>query len=64
MKKQVTLTKQMEVPFSCRTIIIFSQKHKKTQKYLEVTRKLLKFATEIPPCMQITWVKPPSGGFI
>jgi hypothetical protein len=34
------------------------------RKDLEVSGKLPTFAAEIPPCMQITWVKLPSGGFI
>ena len=33
-------------------------------KKLEVSNKVRIFAQEIPPCMQITWVKPPCGGFI
>jgi hypothetical protein len=37
---------------------------KKNEKKFAVRGKSCIFATEIPPCMQITWVKPPSGGFI
>ena len=31
---------------------------------MEVSKIVCIFAAEIPPCMQITWVKPPQGGFI